>query len=82
MITGWVQPRQRAAAPGQRADDPHRALRVHERRGAKRKPRAAGHAVLEHERGDADRIQPRRDVGAFAVDGEYIVPAPRRDHDG
>ena len=56
-------------------------LCVHQGRGAKRQPGPRGYAVLQNEGGDADRVEPRRDVVALAVDGEDRVGASRSDDD-
>ena len=42
----------------------------------------AGHAVFEDDAGDAERVEPSSDFGAFFVVGEDAVAAARADDDG
>ena len=62
-----------------RADEPHRAPRIDERR---RIEVAVAEPVLENERRDAASGEPVRHLPAFEVGGEAAVGAAGRDHDG
>src|SRR6185437_13982337 len=41
----------------------------------------ARHTVFQDDAGDANRVEPLRNLGAFEIPGEYVVAAARTDHD-
>mmetsp|Transcript_90946 Transcript_90946/g.253061 ORF Transcript_90946/g.253061 Transcript_90946/m.253061 type:complete len:210 (-) Transcript_90946:372-1001(-) len=65
-----------------RRPGPHQAhctLAVHPRDFFSLGPSRRRHAVLEHKRGDAERIEPPCHVGARYLEGQVVVAPPGRD---
>jgi len=64
------------------ADEAEGALRILQGSGGFGVGAGAGHAVFEQNAVDAGGIEPVADLGAFKIDGQNVVTAAGKDHDG